>query len=198
MIRFGLIFLLFISSAFAANIEIVSQPAEAEIFIYENADSKPNLLGKTPFKQDLQTLIDTYVKKSTFIIQLKKDGYNSYNVLFTKTTSVDINLSVNMVVSDNIKNIKKHDMLMQELFTVQKLIRGRNISDALKKLDDLEKKYKGFSIVAELKATAYYMNKDIENALTYYRKAFALNSENIDAYKMKVYLEKKLGVYSDI
>ncbi len=129
---------------------------------------------------------------------MKKKGYEDYNVLFTKTSSVDVNLTVNLKVDPKISKIIDHDNLMMALFNVQKLIRGRNISDAIKQLDELEKKYKDFSIVAELKATAYYMNKDVENALAYYRRAFALNAENIDAYKMKVYLEKKLGVFSEI
>jgi hypothetical protein len=38
----------------------------------------------------------------------------------------------------------------------------------------------------------------MENSLSYYRKAFALNPDNVDAYKMKIYLEKKLGVTADL
>lgn len=195
----GLFFIIiFSNTCFGASFSINSQPSEVEIFIAADANQKPVLLGKTPFKQDLEQLIQTYVKKNQFILTLKKKGYEDYNVLFTKTNSVDIKLNVNLQVENRISQIQDHDKLMMELFNVQKLIRGRNISDAIKKLDQLEKKFGDFSIVAELKATAYYMNKDIENALSYYRRAFALNSENVDAYKMKVYLEKKLGVDSDL
>jgi len=195
---FLICFSLMKSDALAADIKIESQPSEVEIFIQSDANEKPNLIGKTPFKQDLDQLIASYVKSNSFIISMKKKGYENYNVLFTKTSSVDVNLTVNLKVDPKISKIIDHDNLMMALFNVQKLIRGRNITDAIKQLDELEKKYKDFSIVAELKATAYYMNKDVENALAYYRRAFALNSGNIDAYKMKVYLEKKLGVFSDI
>jgi tetratricopeptide (TPR) repeat protein len=195
----GIIILFIMSfSAFAAEFAVDSQPSEVEIYIASDANEKALMLGKTPFKQDLDMLIKTYVKKDQFILTLKKKGYEDYNVLLTKTSNVDIKLNVNLKVEDRISQIKDHDRLMMELFIVQKLIRAKNVGDAIKKLDELEKKYGDFSIVAELKATAYYMNKDVENALSYYRRAFALNSENIDAYKMKVYLEKKLGVNSDL
>lgn len=196
MIRLILATLLtiFAVNAFAEKIEIKSNPEEADIFVLSDEGGEPQKIGKTPFKQDLKELIATYVKKNNFVIELRKDGYEHYRILFTKTSNIDVELSVNMEVSREIQTIKKHDLLMVELFDVQKLIRGKNFPDAMLKLNELEKKYPHFSIIAELKATTYYMQKDVEKALSYYRKSFALNSDNVDAYKMKVYLEKKLGI----
>lgn len=178
----------------AEKIEIKSNPEEAEIYILTDEGTSPQKIGKTPFKQDLKELIQTYVKKNNFVFELRKDGYEPYRVLFTKTSNLDVELAINLEVSREIKTIKKHDMLMVELFDVQKLIRGKNFTDAMNKLNTLEKDYPHFSIIAELKATTYYMMKDVEKALAYYRKSFALNSDNVDSYKMKVYLEKKLGI----
>jgi hypothetical protein len=179
---------------FSAKIDIKSNPEEAEIYVYFDENVVPQKLGKTPYSYNLEELIKTYVKKNNFIIEIRKEGFDPYKVLFTKMTGLDVELSVNLEVSKEIKMIKKHDMLMTELFDVQKMIRGKNFQDALTKLTTLEKEYPHFSIIAELKATNYYMMKDVEKALSYYRKAFALNSDNIDSYKMKVYLEKKLGI----
>lgn len=183
---------------FAQDIEINSTVVGADIFVASDANVVPVKIGVTPFKMPLNELINTYVQKNTFHIILKKDGYDDYSVLFTKTSDVDVALTVNMKVDDKIKKIKDYDVMMSKLFDVQKLIRGGNIADAINQLDNLEKEHRGFSIIAELKATAYYMQKDVEKALSYYRKAFAENENNKDAYRMKVYLEKKLGVYSDI
>ena len=68
----------------------------------------------------------------------------------------------------------------------------------INKLEDLEKKNPRLSIIPELRATAMYLNKDVEGALSYYRKAFSVNPDNADAYRMKIYLEKKLGVDSEM
>jgi tetratricopeptide (TPR) repeat protein len=179
---------------FAAKIDIKSNPVEAEILIYFSENSPPQKIGKTPFTYNLEELINTYVKKNSFIIELRKDGFEPYKILFSKTSNLDVELSVNLEVNKDISTIKKHDQLIVEIFDVQKLIRGKNFTDALGKLNNLEKDYPHFSIISELKGTTYYMMKDIEKALSQYRKAFALNSDNVDAYKMKVYLEKRLGI----
>ena len=42
------------------------------------------------------------------------------------------------------------------------------------------------------------MKKDLNAALSMYREAFSKNHKNQDAYKMKVYLEKKLGLEAEI
>lgn len=182
--------------ALAAKLTIKSQPEGAEIFVSING--KNVRLGATPYEADLTEVIRTYVKSNSFVIELKKAGHMPYRVLLAKTEDVDLELTANLELDEAISNHKEHDLLMNQLFDVQKLIRGRNFRDALLKLDDLEKKHPTLSIIPELKATSYYMNKEVENALSYYRKAFALNPDNSDAYRMKVYLEKKLGVDSEI
>src|SRR5690606_9793134 len=134
-------------------------------------------------------LLSNYVKGSIFLITLKKKGFDDYRALFTKLNDTDIDLKINMQVDERIKKLQEHDLLMIKLFKAQKMIRGQNFQDAISQLDILEEKYPGFSIVSELKAIAYYLNKDMEKSLSYYRKAFSLNPKNVDAYKMKVYLE---------
>lgn len=198
MLRFAcLIILIFSPLAFAGKISIKSQPDAAEIFIVDGS-SKPVLLGKTPFESDLEEIIRNYVKSSSFVLELKKDGHDPYRVLVAKTANVDMALTATLELSQAITNIKEHDFLMNELFDVQKLIRARNFTDAINKLEDLEKKNPRLSIIPELRATAMYLNKDVEGALSYYRKAFSVNPDNADAYRMKIYLEKKLGVDSEM
>lgn len=198
MQRFTFLFILLFSPlALAGKISIKSQPDSAEIFIVDGS-SKPVLLGKTPFESDLEEIIRNYVKSSSFVLELKKDGHDPYRVLVAKTANVDMALTATLELSQAITNIKEHDFLMNELFDVQKLIRARNFTDAINKLQDLEKKNPRLSIIPELRATAMYLNKDVEGALSYYRKAFSVNPDNADAYRMKIYLEKKLGVDSEM
>lgn len=183
-------------TAWGAKLVIKSQPDGAEIFITTNG--KPVRLGVTPYEANLTEVMSTYVKSSSFMLELKKQGHNPYRVLLAKTDDVDLELTANLALDQAVSNIKEHDALMNQLFDVQKLVRGKNFRDAIMKLDELEKKHPALSIIPELKATAYYMNKEVENALSYYRRAFALNPDNHDAYRMKVYLEKKMGIDSEV
>ena len=192
-----LFILLFSPLVLAGKITIKSQPDAADIFLIDGT-SKPVPLGKTPFESDLEDIIRNYVKSSSFVLELKKDGHDPYRVLVAKTANVDMALTATLELSQAITNIKEHDSLMNELFDVQKLIRARNFTDAINKLEDLEKKNPRLSIIPELRATAMYLNKDVEGALSYYRKAFSVNPDNADAYRMKIYLEKKLGVDSEM
>lgn len=182
--------------SWGAKLLIKSQPEAADIFITTNG--KPIRLGSTPYQADLNEIIASYIKTDSFLIELKKPGHMPYRLLLAKTNDVDIELTANLELDKAVSNLKEHDALMNKLFNVQKLIRSRNFKDAIEELSVLEKSYPDFSIIPELKATAYYMNKDVENALSYYRRAFALNPENRDAYSMKVYLEKKLGLDSEV
>ncbi|HXH73748.1 MAG TPA: hypothetical protein VNJ08_02215 [Bacteriovoracaceae bacterium] len=181
---------------FASKLIIKSQPEGAEIFIVGNG--RPVRLGVTPYEADLTEVMNTYVKALSFVLEIKKPGHNPYRLMLAKTEDVDLELTANLELDGAISNIKEHDLLMNQLFDVQKLVRSRNFKDALLKLDDLEKKHPALSIIPELKATAYYMNKEVESALSLYRKAFALNPDNHDAYRMKVYLEKKMGLDSEV
>jgi tetratricopeptide (TPR) repeat protein len=184
------------TTAWSAKLIIKSQPEAAEIFISVN--NKPVRLGVTPYEADLTEVITRYIKSNSFLVELKKPGHNAYRVLLAKTADVDMELTANLELNPAVSNIKEHDSLMNQLFDIQKLVRGKNFGDAITKLTDLEKKHPELSIIPEMKATAYYMNKEVENALSYYRRAFALNPDNHDAYRMKIYLEKKLGVDSEV
>lgn len=180
----------------ASKLVIKSQPEGAEIFIVTG--EKPIRVGATPFEANLTEVMNNYVKSNSFLLEIRKAGHTPYRLLIAKTTEIDLELMATLELDREISNIKEMDSLMNQLFDVQKLIRGKNFGDAILKLTDLEKKHPTISIITEMKGSAYYMSKQVENALSYYRKSFALNPDNHDAYRMKIYLEKKLGVDSEV
>ncbi len=186
----------FTVSVHASKLVIKSQPEGAEIFIVTG--DKPVRIGATPFEANLTEVMNNYVKSNSFLVEIKKPGHTPYRLLIAKTTEIDLELMATLELDREISNIKEMDSLMNQLFDVQKLIRGKNFGDAILKLNELEKKHPAISIITEMKASAYYMNKEVENALSYYRKSFALNPDNHGAYRMKIYLEKKLGVDSEV
>lgn len=196
LIFVSILFLIVSLDVFASKLTLKSRPEGAEIYI--QANGKPVKIGLTPFETDLAEIIKTYVQATSFVVELRKEGHLPYRVLLAKTSQMDLELSANLELDPKVENVKAHDALMNNLFSIQKLVRGRSFAEAIEQLSVLEKKHSNLSIIPEMKATAYYMNKDVENALSFYRRAFAINPDNQDAYRMKLYLEKKLGVDSEV
>ncbi len=186
---------IFAHAVFAGEVDLTSAPEKAEIWVKKTPDDRGTKIGETPYKGTTQELFAQAGDGKAAIIELKLDGFTPYRFLAIGTgEDSDLKMKVTLEVTPEVKAIKKHDSLMAELFKVQKMIRSKNYGDALNKLETLEKDHRHFSIIPELKGITHYMNKDMEKALSMFRLAFSLNPDNADAYKMKVFLEKKLGI----
>lgn len=192
MIR--IIIFLFALNLYANEFEFISSPADADVFVSKGLNESPVKIGKTPLKVTGEEIFRHINDQKTFEINIVKEGFDTYRMMMIKSEKANFKMDVKLSINNEIKTIKKHDLLISELFEVQRLIRANNYSDALTRLDQLEKDNKDFSIISELKGITYYMKKDINNALSMFRLAFGKNPKNYDAYKMKVYLEKKLGI----
>lgn len=190
--------LIFHTFAYTQEFEILSTPSDVEVFIKKTPKDIPQKLGKTPLKLKAKEVFNKIGDQKTFLIKLAKDGFKSYEVVLVKSENIDMKLDFLLEINPKYKIINKHDLLISDLFKVQRLIRSNNLSEAITKLESLEKENKDFSVITELKGIAYYMQKDLNKALSMFRSAFSKNPDNQDAYKMKVYIEKKLGLDSEI
>jgi len=188
------IFLIFSSLAMSEELSIKSNPEQAEIYVKNAANHERVKIGKTPLKISMNEIVNNYAKSNVFVLELEKDGFDSYRVLMTRTGSNDIELNVNLEVSKNVRMIKDVDYLVSQLFEVQRQIRTKDYTSAVRKLDELEKDFPHYSVIYELKGSAFYLDKQFNKALNYYRKAFGINPDNRDAYIMKVYLEEKFNL----
>lgn len=191
-----MLFVISIDVIYAADLNIKTDPEKAEIFIREASSSKRSKLGESPLKVSLDDIFKTYTKDRTFVIEIEKNGHKNYNMLVSIYNKADINFEVKMEVSDSVDLTKKFDAIVAQLFEAQRLMRDKNYPSAIETLISLSKKHGNLSTVFEMLGSAYYLQKDFQNALSSYRKAFSLNADNSDAYSMKLYLEKALGVRS--
>lgn len=192
-----LFLVMFSGSLFAEDISITSNPEQAIISVRNAQTGQSVRIGKTPYKGNLETIISNIASGSVFMLELTKDGFEPYRILITKTGASDIAVNVNMTVDRNMRMTQDFDILMSELFDVQRMIRTKDYDSSMQKLDVLIKKFPHFSIVYEMKGSIFYLMKEFKRSLTFYRKAFAVNPKNRDAYRMKTYLEKKFKVASN-
>lgn len=184
----------FINFAFANEISILSNPVGAFIYVKDAKKGDRIKIGETPYKGNLDQLVASLSSKAAFIVEVSKVGFEPYRILLTKTGAMDIELDVNLQISKNIEMVQDLDMLTGDLFDVQRMVRVKDYKSSLTKLNLLEKKFPHFSIIAEMKGSIYYLQKEYKRSLGFYRKAFGLNPENREAYQMKQYLEKKFKI----
>lgn len=186
--------LLFSMKGFSGVISIKSNPSDCDVFQIDPISGKKSALGKTPYKADLDTLKGESEDNATIQLSIYKPGFDSFNVTVPSLGNVDVNLNANLEVQKDIKMTQDLDMMVTDLFDVLRMMRIKDFPNASKKLFLLEKKFPHYSIIHEMKGTVSYLQKEFKQSLNYYRKAFGINPKNREAYKMKVYLEKKFKI----
>ncbi len=192
MMKYILFTLFLTSSIYAREINISSSPKGADVVIVNSKGVVS--LGKTPLKMDWDSVASKAENENSFQIKITKDGYVSENVYISNLGKNNIFLNAQLKLDFNARYVKKIDTLVGDLFKAQRLVRSKNYNGAIRLLDDLGNHYKHFSVIYELKAGVHYLNKDFNRALSLYRQAFELNPNNLEAYKMKQYLESKFKV----
>lgn len=193
-LTFGFLIMFFSFAAPANELKIDTSPEGAEIFVKKNPDDEPVKIGNSPYSGKVEDVRQKFNLGQTFFLELRKEGHEPYHILLAPISKSKIELSFKLKISRDIELTKKFDSIANQLFEAQRLTRDKNFENALKILDEIEKEEKYLSITNEMKGGIYYLKKDFNTALSYYRKAFSINAENKDAYSMKLYLEKSLGI----
>lgn len=182
---------------FADEIKIATDPSEASIIIRDFGGTIKHKLGKSPYTGNIQDLANTYAKSNFFMILIEKDGFQSQSIALSDLLKSDINLKVNLEPIQDFIKYKNIDKSISEMFEAQRLVRSQQFDNALEILKRIEVTESNLSSIPELMGAIYYLKKDLKTSLAYYKKAFRLNPDNKDAFQMKAYLEKSLGVEND-
>jgi tetratricopeptide (TPR) repeat protein len=182
------------TNVFGDEFKLNSDPKEANITVRDFSGSINHKLGKTPYLGSIQDLATTYAQANFFLIVVEKEGYIPQSIVMTDLLKSDATINVNLEPIQDLMRYRALDKSMADLFEAQRLIRANQYDEALELLKKIEEKEKNLSIVAEIIGSTYYLKKDLKAALVYYKKAYRLNPENKDAYTMKAYIEKSLGI----
>lgn len=185
------------TSSIADELKIATEPPEAELYIRDFGGKIKQKLGKAPYAGNIQEITSSYAGSSLFMLTVEKEGYLTQSIALSDLLKSDIAMTINLEPIQNFDKYKSLDNVVSELFEAQKLVRSQQYDSAIEILKKAEEKEKNLSIIPEMIGAAFFLKKENKTALSYYKKAFRLNPENADAFKMKAYLEKSLGVESD-
>ena len=192
-----LIMILFVllTSCGSRKVLITTTPAGAEVYARENGDTVVKSLGVTPLELS-ESKLETIVKnpKKPTILKISKHGHSEEKIIITDFGNSDVTYNFTLKENSQAEIIAKIDSTSNALFEAQRLMRAGNTADSIRMLEILLKQYKQSSFINELMAGAYYLEKKYEKSLLFYENAYKYDAKNIEAYKMKKYLEDKLGV----
>ncbi len=190
---FILVFILVSCSTNKVIIE--TNPAGAEVYSRETGKTVEKSLGVTPLELS-QDQLDEIVKDPTkpVVLKITKHGYSEEKIIVSDFGSSSVNYNFLLKENTYAEIISQIDNTSSDLFEAQRLMRVGNIDGSIKILEALLKDYKQSSLINELMASAYYIKQNYKKSLFYYETAYKYDSKNFEAYKMKKYLENKLGV----
>jgi tetratricopeptide (TPR) repeat protein len=181
MKRFLLISIFYILPAQSQQLKLDTIPSNAEVMRKTTNGGLENL-GPTPLSIDLSKLDS---KNNILEFTLIKDGHANSHLILPFTARSDIKIDIKLEEVDQSQVYENFDIVNAILFEAQTLIKQTNYSKALESVNKAADIMPKLSSVHEMKATIYYLQKDIQNAYTAYEKAYTLNPKNEDAYKMK-------------
>ena len=108
--------------------------------------------------------------------------------------NIDIDMLVNLEAKEDFIKYQVIDKAIADLFEAQRLMRAQDVDKAIGMLERVEEDVPHISVVPDLLGSAHYLKKNYKSALDNYKKAYRINPDNRDAYKMTNYLNKSLKV----
>lgn len=180
--------------ASAELLKLASNPGKASVYIRDINTSKNTKIGTTPFEGNLTSLSASYSKTGFFIITIEKDGFESQSIMLSDLFKSDLDMKISLKPKEDSLLYRKIDKNINEIFESQRLIRAQQYDDAIALLKNVEKEQDSLSVIPEVIASAYYLKKDFQASLVWYEKAYRKNPDNKDAFVMKGYLRKALGI----
>ena len=189
----GILFLtclIWMVNSFGGDLVIQSSPKDCEVFLVDPTTGKKTALGKTPYESTVSQVAGGN-ESGSIQIEVHKPGFIPYHIALPSSIGADVKLFANLEVEKNISMNQDFDLLVGDLFDVLRMVRVKDYKNSFAKLEKLEKRFPHFSIIFEMKGMVSYLQRNYKEALNFYRKSFGLNPKNREAYRMKVYLEKK-------
>lgn len=173
---------------------IESNPEGAEVFVKRSPSDEPTRIGVTPLNMPVSQLRSQFGLSAIFDLTITAEGYQPHHIVIAAPGDNKIELAVRLKIDRDVELTKKFDRIAANLFEAQRLTRDGSYDQALQLLEDVDREESFLSITNEMRGGIHYLRQDFQRALAAYRRAFAINSENRDAYSMKLYLERALGV----
>lgn len=176
----------------AKDLKVSTYPEASEIFVKALSDSDFKKIGVSPLSISFDDIVKNFTNSDVFIVEIRKDDYKPFRIIISEFGSADVELTTRLEAKNDYEMTSSIEEVASEILESQRLVRASKYDEGLEKLRQLEKKYSKVSLISEMQGNIFYLKKDYRKALDAYTTAFLHNPKNLDAYRMKLYLEKSL------
>lgn len=181
------------SDLWAKDLKISTYPEAGEVYVKALNDSDFKKVGESPLTISFDEIIKNFTNSDVFFVEIRKPDYKPFRIIVSEFGSADMEISTRLEAKNDYEMTSSIEEVASEILESQRLVRASKYDDSLEKLQALEKKYPKVSLISEMQGNIYYIKKDFKKALDAYTTAFIHNPKNLDAYRMKLYLEKTLS-----
>lgn len=178
-----LMLVLFLSSCSTGQLRVNSQPDTADVYL-SSATVPTKKIGVTPLVQNEDLMINS---NEPYQITISKQGFEDSHILVPATTlKRNVNLSVKLqeLASNKSQTAAEIDKVASQVAEVQNLIKTKDLIQAERKILIMISQNPNVATFHELVGNVYYLKKDLQNALSSYKKANELVPGNPDTMRM--------------
>jgi hypothetical protein len=195
MKKYGFIFLIgLVYGCATPSYQFHSSPAEAEVELVFKGGTK-KILGKTPLTVEAAEINPT---KEAMIVNFRKVGAESQSVfvppsMFVKSVEIGVNLPEDPRVAQAQKGEKIISEIASQVADTQMLIQAKQYGIAEQKLIKMIAEHPNVSVFYSLLGNIQYLDRKLDAALGYYKKAQDLNPTSVEIEKVIQKIENIKG-----
>lgn len=164
-------------SCASLQIEVATEPSEAEVLVYESDTKRFVSMGQSPLTVDRSLLREHGVSNSgPLTLALRKPGYAGETMTFDVRSrpKVELDISLQPVEQIAIDGQTVIDTFAQALLDVQESAVQGDIESALSGLQDLLERYPGVATLWDISGGLHVLKGDTASAIASYERALEL------------------------
>ena len=178
----------------SGNLRVQSEPSGADVYIATPGQS-PRKLGQTPLEVPASTSLRTEAAQ----IMISKEGFRQETVVmpastFEKSANIDVKLSEAKLPATCQDFGGAVQEIARGVAESQSFMQAKNLDRAEQTLNRLTEKFDNVSVLFDLLGNVHYLRRDLDRALTAYRKSIELRPGNTETARMIKKIEDIRGV----
>jgi len=183
----------------ASTFVVKSDPLGSDVSFIDPKTGTQKNLGKTPLEMKTsavkEAVGEAVASGEYFTVVISQKGYvtEKVSVPASRFGTLVTQLDVRLKKGENEKEARIAKDILDQLFLAQKFALTKEYDRAQVALDKVLNEFPEFPRALSLRASIYFMQKNLEESLKWYTKALAADPQMEDAVKMTVKIKELQG-----